>query len=188
MCAVHYRVTGSGGSVPGNLETARSVTTVTRDQLLMRLHGRCLLFVVSCVAMASFLDSLSLMPRKVIDVIDLSERCIDYRQAWAWQSLLVDRHVSQQTPTTAGAVRSRSANTDVRRDDVCVTEGHAVRTGSLLVLQHKSVYTLGSGTKASSGPFGFTASDGHPLVYESVQVDRYYLLMTYIHVDDIHTC
>jgi len=126
--------------------------------------------------MASFLDSLSLMPRKVIDVIDLSERCIDYRQALAWQSLLVDRHVSQQTPFTADAVRSSS---DVRRDDACVTGGHAVRTGSLLVLQHKSVYTLGSGTKASSGPFGFTASDGHPLVYESVQVDRYYLLFRY---------
>jgi hypothetical protein len=99
-------------------------------------------------------------------------------------------------------VGSSSANTDVRRDDACVTGGHAVRTGSLLVLQHKSVYTLGSGTKASSGPFGFTASDGHPLVYESVQVDRYYLLFRYslhglivawhvvddIHVDDIHTC
>lgn len=167
----------------------------------MRLYGRCLLFVVSCEAMATFLDSLSLMPRKVIDVIDLSERCINYRQAWAWQSLLVDRHVSQQTPSTAGAVGSSSANTDVRRDDACVTGGHAVRTGSLLVLQHKSVYTLGSGTKASSGPFGFTASDGHPLVYESVQVDRYYFLFRYslhglivawhvddIHVDDIHTC
>ena len=124
--------------------------------------------------MASLLESLSLMPRKVVDVIDLSERCIDYRQAWAWQSRLVDRHVSQQTPSTVGAVGSSSADSDVRRDDTCNTGGYVVRTGSLLVLQHKSVYTLGSGTKASSGPFGITGSDGHPLVYESVQVDRYF--------------
>ena len=138
----------------------------------MRWFRRCLLFVLSWVGMASLLESLSLIPRKVVDIIDLSERCIDYRQAWAWQSRLVDRHVSQQTPSTA----------DV--DDACNTGGYVVRTGSLLVLQHKSVYTLGSGTKASSGPFGITGSDGHPLVYESVQVDRYCRLFLHSLYDD----
>lgn len=128
--------------------------------------------------MASLLESLSLIPRKVVDIIDLSERCIDYRQAWAWQSRLVDRHVSQQTPSTVGA------DSDVRRDDACNTGGYVVRIGSLLVLQHKSVYTLGSGTKASSGPFGITGSDGHPLVYESVQVDRYCRLFLHSLYDD----
>ena len=83
-----------------------------------------------------------------VRLLDLSSHHIPYLKAWEWQNLLADDHIQKQ-----GLSDNNLA-------------------GTLLVLQHSSVYTLGTGTvRSESGPFGKTL-DGVPLEYETVEIDR----------------
>jgi lipoyl(octanoyl) transferase len=44
--------------------------------------------------------------------------------------------------------------------------------GTVIICQHKSVYTLGTATTAGSGPFSKQMGDGSMLEYETFQVER----------------
>ncbi len=115
-------------------------------------------FIKQCVVMCClFLLSLlshvhCLRLHKSIHMFDLSDRLVPYNTAWRWQNALVEKHIDMQ---------SKQA---LYQQDQCV--------GSLLILQHNSVYTLGSGTQSDSGPFSKQCSLGAPLEYETVTVDR----------------
>ncbi|KAJ1420798.1 hypothetical protein B484DRAFT_399723 [Ochromonadaceae sp. CCMP2298] len=92
---------------------------------------------------------------KKIEVIDLSQTLVPYETAWDWQQRLAEKHIALQ-------------------DDPTQTQGTqgAQLVGSLLMLQHPPVYTLGSGTNPSSGPFGNTDASGAALPFETVVVNR----------------
>lgn len=53
-----------------------------------------------------------------------------------------------------------------------LTQRETVKVGEVLLLQHPSVYTTGTATKPTSGPFSKVTSDGEILNYEIVKVDR----------------
>lgn len=85
---------------------------------------------------------------RIVNILDLTSKFIPYRRALDWQHSLVEQHISfKEHP----------------KQEVY---------GSLLVLQHNPVYTLGTGTISNSGPFRNLCSDGKELLYETVRVDR----------------
>lgn len=87
--------------------------------------------------------------RPRIRVLDVASQQIPYKKAWNWQERLVDHHIGLQD------------------------QGLAVGAfaGTLLMLQHRSVYTLGTATTAESGPFAVADETG-PLDYEVIHSDR----------------
>jgi lipoyl(octanoyl) transferase len=78
---------------------------------------------------------------------------ISYQQGKNWQEMLVNSYIDQQR---------RLKHVEVQPSNV----------GSLLLLQHQPVYTLGSATQADSGPFGHRLSDGTYLDYEVIETER----------------
>lgn len=78
---------------------------------------------------------------------------ISYQQGKIWQDMLVNAYIDQQ------------------RQSKSVQEAPKT-VGCLLMLQHKSVYTLGSATQADSGPFGHHLADGSYLDYEVIETER----------------
>ena len=47
-----------------------------------------------------------------------------------------------------------------------------VHCGTLLLLQHPSVYTFGTATEGNSGPFDITTKEGDKLTYEVAYIER----------------
>jgi hypothetical protein len=92
-----------------------------------------------------------------VNILDLSNRHVPYERALGWQHGLVEHHIR----TKDTLIQAKAVQID--------TEG---TVGSVLVLQHYPVYTLGSGTTPNSGPFRKACSDGNLLPYETVKVDR----------------
>ena len=96
---------------------------------------------------------LSLEAKKsIVRLIDATDHLIRYADALNIQQNLVDYHVSLQ---------------DIRKSPY---EENIV--GSMIMLQHKPVYTLGTGTVIGSGPFSSISKDGSVLDYEMFQVER----------------
>lgn len=95
--------------------------------------------------------------KRFINVINLSKTPVDYHKAWKWQTSLVDHHISLQESSKSTSL---------------TTSQSSLITGSLLVLQHKSVYTLGSSTNNGSGPFSSVDENGISLDYDTIKVDR----------------
>ena len=96
---------------------------------------------------------LSLEAKKsIVRLIDATDHLIRYADALNIQQNLVDYHVSLQ---------------DIRKSPF---EENIV--GSMIMLQHKPVYTLGTGTVIGSGPFSSISKDGSVLDYEMFQVER----------------
>ena len=91
---------------------------------------------------------------RLINVINLSKTPVDYHKAWKWQTSLVNHHISLQESKSSSLITQ------------------PLITGSLLVLQHKSVYTLGSSTNSDSGPFSRVDENGISLDYDTIKVDR----------------
>jgi hypothetical protein len=89
-----------------------------------------------------------------VNLYDLTSELVDYDQALRWQESLVKYHQSLQDSNTN---RSNTERTLV---------------GSLIALQHKHVYTLGSGTTSESGPFSEFDSQGQKLNFDTYKVNR----------------
>lgn len=87
-----------------------------------------------------------------VRLIDATDHLIRYEDALKMQQKLVDYHVSLQ---------------EIKKSPY---EENIV--GSMIMLQHKPVYTLGSGTVIGSGPFSSISKDGSVLEYEMFQVER----------------
>ena len=99
--------------------------------------------------------SLSNLSNKRVNLYNLSNKLIPYETAWDYQKRLLQLHINQQDLPS-----SRTTSPIV---------------GSLLVLQHSPVYTLGTGTQHNSGPFHskIEDSDGNRVInYETVIVER----------------
>lgn len=88
---------------------------------------------------------------KTIRLIDLANHQIPYRIALNFQQKLQLHHIAQQTVD----------------DD---TKDHCV--GTVIILQHPSVYTLGSTTQPDSGPFDLHNTGPDKLDYELIEVER----------------
>jgi lipoyl(octanoyl) transferase len=93
--------------------------------------------------------------QKLVDVHNLVpfRGLISYTEGLAMQKSMFERVVGQQ----AGDLSQNNSS---------------MKVGEVLLLQHSPVYTLGSGTKATSGPFSRIGADGQQLDYETVAVDR----------------
>jgi lipoyl(octanoyl) transferase len=88
---------------------------------------------------------------KVVKVLDFRSKCLPYSATWDLQLNLLQHHIALQEtddPTYSGCV------------------------GTILLCQHKSVYTLGTATTAGSGPFTKLLADGSQLEYETFNVER----------------
>ncbi|RYH27821.1 lipoyl(octanoyl) transferase [archaeon] len=85
-----------------------------------------------------------------VRILDFSNRLVPYKDAWIWQQKLVQHHIDQRS----------------------IDKNERQFVGTLLILQHSSVYTLGTATTGNSGPFSFAADDGSKLQYETFQIDR----------------
>jgi lipoyl(octanoyl) transferase len=87
-----------------------------------------------------------------VNVLDLRSQTIPYGTAWNWQLDLLQHHLALQDaqPNNCG--------------NPCV--------GTVIICQHKSVYTLGTATTLGSGPFSTVVSDGTTLEYETYTVER----------------
>lgn len=94
-------------------------------------------------------------PKKVVDIYNLvpDQRLVSYEDGTAMQRAMFDRIVKHQF------------------DEHRLDQGR-VKVGEVLLLQHSPVYTLGSGTKATSGPFSPLTADGEVLKYDTIAVDR----------------
>jgi len=90
---------------------------------------------------------------KYVRVLDLSDRIVPYKDAWDWQASLMDQQISLQTSKSKGM------------EDVDVV-------GHILLLQHRSVYTLGTASEEGSGPFSKMAPDGTLLEYDLFETER----------------
>lgn len=97
----------------------------------------------------------SYRPLRIINLIDDSSMIrtnitpIDYSKAWEWQKKLVFKYMQKQ-------------NTERKSD-------HTV--GTIIILEHRPVYTLGSATELDSGPFD-RFSPNERLDYDIFQVER----------------
>lgn len=87
------------------------------------------------------------VPLRLVNM--LSHGPISYADAWEWQKRLMNHHILEQD--------------NQESDGVC---------GTVLMLEHKSVYTLGTGTKEGSGPFTNQMADGTTLTYDLFNVER----------------
>lgn len=120
----------------------------------MRLHRwvECI-----CSFFALFTCTYGLSVRRV-NVLELSTKQVPYHRALGWQQSLVEEHIILKDFTTH---QSDTVNTLV-----------SGTVGTILLLQHEPVYTLGTGTTPDSGPFASVCSRGKPLQYETTRVDR----------------
>lgn len=109
------------------------------------------LLVLRCAQAATISPS----ALRKVRLLDLSEQLTAYGDAWTLQQQLVNYHMGLQSAAVGRG-----------------SEGAAEYSGTLVALQHKPVYTLGSGTAEGSGPFSFTARDGSRLEYETHNVER----------------
>jgi lipoyl(octanoyl) transferase len=90
--------------------------------------------------------------KPIVRLIDATDQLIRYADALSMQQNLVDYHINLQ---------------DIKKSPY---EENVV--GSMIMLQHKPVYTLGTGTSIGSGPFSSFSKDGTILDYEMFQVER----------------
>ena len=85
--------------------------------------------LILLVAAIFFTSGANQYPRARVKLVDLSASTIPYETAWNWQKKLLDHHVNLQ---------------DRQQLQPQPIAGH------VLLLQHKSVYTLGSSTTVST--------------------------------------
>jgi lipoyl(octanoyl) transferase len=102
-----------------------------------------------CVIVFAF-SRKSLSLYRAIKVLDISDSLVSYKEAFDWQERIAEKHIKFQIDDS---MRERDA-------------------GVLLLLQHRSVYTLGTGTTEHSGPFSTAGIDGKPLEYETFRINR----------------
>jgi len=80
---------------------------------------------------------------------------VPYKTGWEWQNALTENLISSQQLDTSNKF-----------------------SGVVLLLQHRSVYTLGSGSTSTSGPFQLSATndglihDNTALEFDTINVDR----------------
>jgi lipoyl(octanoyl) transferase len=84
-----------------------------------------------------------------VRVFDLTDRLVPYKDAWEWQTALMNHQIELQS--------QNSAQTPV---------------GHVIMLQHRSVYTLGTASEKGSGPFSTTTKDGRLLEYDLFETER----------------
>jgi lipoyl(octanoyl) transferase len=90
--------------------------------------------------------------RQRVRVLNLSDRLVPFQDAWAWQTQLMKYQIDLQD---------------------CKSQSDAEKiVGHVLLLQHKSVYTLGTASESGSGPFSTTTANGDILEYEVFEIDR----------------
>jgi lipoyl(octanoyl) transferase len=89
---------------------------------------------------------------KTVDVFDITHRQLRYAEGLSLQKALAEKMIAAQQK--------------------CKDGNATTKVGDLLILQHSPVYTVGTGTKPTSGPFSDYDSKGERLVYETVTVDR----------------
>lgn len=111
-----------------------------------------IIFWLALVIAMTSLNIVNSLPinTKRVQLLNLLDREISYSQAWNWQHNVMSKQLSEQ-------------------DYVMTNESFV---GRALLLQHKSVYTLGTATNVGSGPFSKTLNDGKVLEYELFNVDR----------------
>lgn len=104
------------------------------------------------VVLGSFVESIKLSQTvgksRKVNLHNLLDLQLPYDQVWKFQQHLVDQQIQ------------------------CQESEHLSCAGSLVLLQHKPVYTLGTGTEAGSGPFSQICADGTVLEYETFNVER----------------
>lgn len=98
-------------------------------------------------------DSSSTKPLvRLVNLVGKGNHFVPYQKAWDIQNEVANFHIDLQEHDYSS-----------KRKPI----------GTLVMLQHPSVYTLGTATQADSGPFGNTAIDGTPLgAYETIKIDR----------------
>ena len=114
--------------------------------LLMLVMGLCLAVDYAHCMLASVPTK---VPLRVLNFI--GEGTIPYAEAWKWQQKLLDHHVSLQeegggAPSCPNPI-----------------------AGSVLIVEHDPVYTLGTATTEGSGPFEPSSA---ALPFESFEVER----------------
>jgi lipoate-protein ligase B len=87
-----------------------------------------------------------------VHLYDYGNRLIKYADGLKWQEKLLGFH---------------KENTQLP-----LSEEKSSLIGSLLVLQHHSVYTLGTGSNSESGPFAAVDNEGNKLDYELFPTNR----------------
>ena len=92
----------------------------------------------------------------------MSNKQIPYQVAYGWQEKLIEQQIQLQTKQL------------LTKEDVTHVQDPNERrcVGSILCLQHSSVYTQGSATTEDSGPFFTLMPNGKQLTYETIKVDR----------------
>jgi lipoate-protein ligase B len=78
-----------------------------------------------CICLCFIECSKCVTPTRAVTLVDLSRVEVPYGKSWKWQQSLLEHHINlQATPS----------------DDI---------VGHILLMQHNSVYTLGSATQVS---------------------------------------
>lgn len=90
---------------------------------------------------------------KIDPIFDTRSILISYEESLRWQSKLMDYYISLQDDSLKNIEQDKTV-------------------GTLLLLQHKSVYTRGSSSTPESGPFRRLLNDGTHLEYEVIDVER----------------
>jgi len=90
------------------------------------------------------------VPLRLVNLLSQDSLPVPYADAWEFQKKLLDHHVACQ-------------DLGLGSDGVC---------GTVVALEHRSVYTLGTATKENSGPFTNRMADGSKLTYDLFSVER----------------
>ncbi len=89
--------------------------------------------------------------QKYVHLYDFTNQFIPYHKAYDLQEKLADFHIDMKTN---------------------IADSGSQLVGSAILLQHPSVYTLGTGTTENSGPFSSFDKDGNPLTFDTIKVNR----------------
>lgn len=109
------------------------------------------IYTLSLILSLQITYSIHQTQKNNVQLLDLSKNYIPYNLAWEYQKRLLQYHMNQQAMSSTPLV------------------------GSLLVLQHSPVFTLGTGTQTDSGPFHDKIEDenGSLVVsYDTIKVER----------------
>lgn len=119
-------------------------------------------------------QSFSSNPSKTIG----NDELVPYELGWKWQSIIADQHINAQSSQVTSLILFKLLFYLWHFCFVFCEVQDRRFVGTILMLQHSSVYTLGTGTTANSGPF-IPSRDStainiayRDLDYSTVKVDR----------------
>ena len=105
--------------------------------------------ILNLLLSIAFGNSLQRRPLRLLNLLEAGH--VRYADAWDLQHCLMEQHITEQDKDETHAM------------SMC---------GTVVILEHAPVYTLGTATKEGSGPFTNVLPDGSKLEFELFNVER----------------